>query len=62
MSITVLVQSSNNIIVIGKKSSFSYKNFIVWALPKTIEFMQVIWVVEVGLQDKLLSVRHLKFF
>ena len=32
MSMTVLVRSSNNIIAIAKKSSFSYKNFIMRAL------------------------------
>jgi len=45
MSVTVLVQSSNKIIEIAKKSSFSYKNYIMWALPEIIDVMQVIWVV-----------------
>jgi len=47
MSMTVLVQSSNNIFTITEKSSFSYVNFIIWALPEIIDYMQVIWVVVV---------------
>jgi len=47
MSISVLVQSSSYIIAIAKKSSFSYKNFIMSALPEIIDFMQVICMVMV---------------